>query len=356
MKIGIVGLPQCGKKTLFQLLTGVEAQLEAQEIKPIPGTANIRDIRFDFLAELYDPRRRVPAQIIVELLPDLDSRVMKESDIFKDAASLDALCHIVRSFQDDTIYHVSGSVDPERDMEVIDGEFILHDLIFIEKRMERIVRGVKQGMKDQQKKEESVMIMFKEHLESDLPLRVLDIPQDIKKLTASYPFITSKEMVVALNTSDNMLHKMELLHRIQEKYSGHGINMMQISAKLEGEIAQLESDEEKKDFMEASGIEEPAINQLSRLCMDALGLISFFTVGKDEVRQWLVKKSSYAPEAAGAVHSDIERGFIRAEVIKYDDLFRLGSEDKVKQAGKLHVMGRDYQIEDGDIINFRFNV
>jgi len=176
------------------------------------------------------------------------------------------------------------------------------------------------------------------------------------KLVNGYPFITMKEMVVALNTSDYLPEHAEVQDRLHGKYSEHGINIIRIPAKLEGEIALLEAGEERSEFMEDAGIEESAINQLSKLCMNALGLISFFTVGKDEVRQWLVRRGSLAPEAAGVIHSDLERGFIRAEVIKFEDFIEFGSEDKVKKAGKLYVMGRDYQVEDGDIINFLFNV
>ena len=356
MKIGILGFPQCGKKTLFQLLTGIVPHVESRHMKPVPGTANIRDTRFDVLVELYNPRKQAPAQILMELLPDLDSRVMREEDIFKDTANLDAICHVVRVFKDDTIYHVSGSIDPARDIKEIENEFILHDLIFTEKRLERIAKNAKGGITDRQKREKALFKRFKEHLESDLPLRITDMSHEDMKLVNGYPFLTMKEMVVALNTSDNLPESEEVRDRLNGKYSELGINIIRISARLEGEIALLESREERSEFMEDAGIEESAINQLSKMCMNALGLISFFTVGKDEVRQWLVRRDSLAPEAGGVIHSDLERGFIRAEVIKYEDLIEFGSEDKVKQAGKLYVMGRDYQVADGDIINFLFNV
>lgn len=355
MKIGIIGLPESGKKTLFHLLTGVTAASSA-EMKSIPGTAEIRDSRFNALSEHYNPQKNAPAQISMELLPNLDRRVIQEGSIFKDIANLDAICFVVRSFMDDSIYHVNGSVDPERDIEEITGEVILHDLIFIEKRMERIGKNLKKAGGDQYKKEEAVLEIFKQHLEKGLPLRTCEISPDEKKIILSYPFITLKELIIVLNTGDTGITDFTVKEKLSKKYHNHKINIMQISAKLEAEIDALDSDEERAEFMAASGIAEPAINLLSRLCMEALGLISFFTVGKDEVKQWLIRNGSFAPEAAGAIHSDIERGFIRAEVMKYDEFTQYESEEKLKAAGKFYVMGKDYAVGDGDIISFRFNV
>ncbi|MFH0974488.1 MAG: DUF933 domain-containing protein [Spirochaetota bacterium] len=355
MKIGIIGLPNSGKKTLFKLLTGVQVAAGG-ELKSIPGIAEIRDSRFMFLSGLYKPKKNAPAQISMELMPDLDRRIIQEGNIFKDIANLDAICFVVRSFNDESVYHVNGSVDPVRDIEEITGELILHDLLFIEKRMERIAKNLKKAGADQYKKEEALLLAFKEHLEKDLPLRTCEITEEDKKIILSYPFITLKDLIIVLNAGDNEISDMKLKDMLGSKYAAHRINIMQISAKLEAEIQALESPEERAEFMAASGISEPAVNLLTQLCMKALGLISFFTVGEDEVKQWLIKKDSLAPEAAGAIHSDIERGFIRAEVMKYDEFVSYGSEEKLKQAGKYYIMGKDYAVGDADIINFRFNV
>jgi ribosome-binding ATPase len=355
MKIGIIGLPNSGKKTLFKLLTGVQAVTTAEQ-KSIPGIAEIRDNRFTFLSGLYKPKKNAPAQISMELMPDLDKRIIQEGSIFKDIANLDALCFVVRSFNDESVYHVSGSINPERDIEEIISELILHDLLFIEKRMERIVKNLKKPGAEQYKKEEAVLLSFKKHLEKDFPLRTYEISEEDKKIILSYPFITLKEMIIVINAGDNDLSDLKFKDKLSDKYFSHSIKIMQISAKLEAEIQALESGEERAEFMLVSGISESAVNQLSRLCMEALGLISFFTVGEDEVKQWLIRKDSLAPEAAGAIHSDIERGFIRAEVMKYGDFVAHGSEEKLKQVGKYYVMGKDYPVGDGDIINFRFNV
>ncbi len=356
MKVGIVGLPQSGKRTLFKLLSGVEVQAACQELKSVPGIADIRDARFDSLAELYEPEKLAPAQIDMELLPDIDRRMIQDGDVFKDIANLDALCLVVRSFRDEAIYHVNGSVDPERDIDEINGEFVLHDLLFIEKRLERIALNIKKGIGEQQKKEEILLQRLREHLEKDLPLRTCEMPEDEMKIIAGYSLLTLKQLVIVLNVDDHELDNINLKDNLEKKFQAQGVKIMQISAKLESEIEGLESDEERNEFMEASGILESAINLMSQLCMDSLGLISFFTVGKDEVRQWLVREGSLAPEAAGVIHSDIQRGFIRAEVMKYEDLIHNGSEDKVKQAGKHYVMGKDYPIVDGDIVSYRFNV
>jgi len=355
MKIGIIGLPNSGKKTLFRLLTGVQIVSTAEQ-KSVPGIAEIRDSRFTFLSGLYKPKKNAPAQISMDLMPDLDKRIIQEGSIFKDIANLDAICFIVRSFKDDSVYHVSGSVNPERDIEEIISELILHDLLFIEKRMERLVKNLKKPGADQYRKEETLLLAFKEHLEKDLPLRTFSISEDDRKIILSYPFITLKEMIIVINAGDSELSDVSLKDRLSARYGLHRIKIMQISAKLEAEIQSLESDEERAEFMAVSGIGESAVNQLSHLCMDALGLISFFTVGEDEVKQWLIRKDSLAPEAAGAIHSDIERGFIRAEVMKYTEFVSNGSEEKLKQAGKYYVMGKDYTVGDGDIISFRFNV
>lgn len=357
MKVGIIGLPQTGKKRLFQLLTGMKAIHQAADSsKAMTGVAEIHDPRFDVLAGMYNPRKTVRARINIDLLPRLEASAIREGDVFRDIADVDALCHVVRAFSNDAVYHVSGSVNPERDVDSVNAELILHDLLFIEKRFERLEKSKKKGSEEQARREEAILARFREHLEKDRPLRLLDVEEEDGKLIASYPFITLKKMIIALNVSESDLSRSEVLDAMAERCRGDSVDVMQISAELEAEIAALESADERLEFMREAGIREPAVNLLSRLCMHSLGLISFFTVGDDEVRQWLVRDGSLAPEAAGAIHTDMQRGFIRAEVMKYADLSELKSEEAVKKAGRFHVMGRDYVVEDGDIISFRFNV
>ncbi len=357
MKIGLIGLPQVGKKTLFRLLTNHEpSEKELISGKPIKGIAEIRDSRFDKLVSIYKPKKEVKARIEIETLPKIEKDTIAKGDIFTDINELDAICHVVRAFKDDSVYHIDGSVDAKRDIDFVNAELILHDLIFIEKRMERLDKTVKQTKEEAAIKEKEVLAKLKVHLDKTLPLRLLDMNAEDKKMIASYPFVTRKDMIIVLNVSESDLKAPSLVNQLKNELAPVKIDVMQVSAKVESEIAGLESEEEKKEFLEDLGIEEPAINLLSRLCIKTLNLISFFTVGPDEVRQWPVRKGSSAPEAAGAIHSDLQKGFIRAEVMKYDDLMNLGGEDKVKEAGKYYVKGKDYIVEDGDIINIRFNV
>lgn len=357
MKVGIIGLPQTGKKRLFQLLTGMKSiHQPADSLKTVTGVAEIHDPRFDVLSGMYNPRKTVRARVNIDLLPKLEAAAIREGDVFRDIADVDALCHVVRAFSNDAVYHVSGSVNPERDIDAVNAELILHDLLFIEKRFERLEKVRKKGSEEQARREEAVLTDFREHLERDRPLRLLDLDEEVRKLISGYPFITLKKMIIALNVSESDLSRSDVVDFLAGRYRDDAVDIMRISAELESEIASLESADERMEFMREAGIPEPAINLLSRLCMRSLGLISFFTVGDDEVRQWLVREGALAPEAAGAVHTDMQRGFIRAEVMKYIDLFELKSEEAVKKAGRFHVMGRDYVVEDGDIISFRFNV
>lgn len=357
MKIGIVGLPQSGKKTLFEVLTHCRPkETELALNKPIKAVAEIRDARFDRLAEAYKPKKEARARIDIEMLPKLEKDTVAKGDIFIDINELDAICHVVRAFKDETVYHLEGSIDPKRDIDSVNSELILHDLIFIEKRTERLDKSIKKLNEEAAVKERGLLLKLKAHLEKELPLRLLELSGAEKKVISSYPFVTLKNMIIALNVSEEDLKDTALLERLKSDYEPAGISIMQVSAKVELEIAGLESEDEKREFLKELGIEEPAINMLTRLCIKALDLISFFTVGPDEVRQWNVRAGSTAPEAAGAIHSDLQKGFIRAEVIKYDDFVALGSEKKVEEAGKLYLKGKDYIVEDGDMLNIRFSV
>jgi len=356
MKLGLMGLPQTGKKSLFELLTGNSISPTDGGEKIISGIANIKDGRFEKLVKMYEPKKEVPARIEIELLPKIEQNSIEQGKIFHDIADMDALCHIVRAFNDDSVYHIKGSVNPKRDIEEINSELLLHDLIFIEKRMERIEKSKKSQNDKSLEIEKELLARFQEHLEKDLPLRTLEISEEDEKIISSYPFITRKKMLIVLNTDEEQLSDNSTIEKFEELYKNIDIEIMQVSVKVESEISTLDDPQEKQEFMEALGITQPALNILSSLAIKTLNLQSFFTVGKDEVRQWTIKIGSSAPIAAGAIHTDIQRGFIRAEVIKYSELIELGSEEELKKAGKLYVMGKDYIVEDGDIINFRFNV
>jgi len=357
MKIGIIGLPQTGKKTLFQALT--QHPISDKDIasgKSIKGIAQIKDLRFDRLVQMYKPKSQVRARVEIELLPKIEKDTLSKGDIFKDIAELSAICHIVRCFDNDAVYHVDGSVDPARDIANINSELILHDMLFIEKRLERIDKNLKSIKDEKTLKEKELLGKIKSQLDNNLPLRLLDMTKDEKALISSYPFVTLKKVLVVLNVSEKDLQDDSLLKGIKDKFKASDIYVMSACAKIESEIASLETDAEKEEFLIALGVKEPAVNVLTQLCIKALNLITFFTVGPDEVRQWSVASGSYAPQAAGVIHTDLEKGFIRAEVIKYQDLIELGSEPKVKEAGKAYLKGKDYIVEDGDLLDIRFNV
>lgn len=356
MKVGIIGLPQTGKKTLFQILTGNEISDPAKAFKPVPGTADILDSRFNTLVAMYAPNKAVKARLDLVLLPKMEAETISKGDIFKDIADMDAVCHVVRAFEDDAIYHAEGSVDAFRDFEMVNSELVMHDQIFVEKRIERLSAMVKKIKDEDQKKELALMEKMLSHLEEEKPLRLMELTEDEDKMIRSYPFITRKKLVIAVNVGEDDLGNDSLLDRFKESCASLAIEVMMVSAKVEAEIALLDTQEEKDEFMQDLGIQTTALESLTALCLKSLNLISFFTVGKDEVRQWLVRREAKAPTAAGVIHSDLERGFIRAEVFKYDELVELGSEAELKKNGKFYVEGKEYTVVDGDILNIRFSV
>jgi len=356
MKVGIIGLPQTGKKTLFQILTGNEITEPSKASKPVPGAADILDSRFHALVEMYAPRKQVQARLELVLLPKLEAETISKGDIFRDIADMDAICHVIRAFEDDAIYHVSGAVNALRDFEAVNAELLLHDQIFAEKRIQRLEEEVKKIKDEARQKELALMFRIKDHLEQESPLRLMALTGDEEKMIRSYPFITRKKMVIAVNVGEEDLGSPDLLTGFTDSCDSQRIAAMMVSAKVEAEIALLDTKEEKQAFLADLGIAETALEKLTRLCLQSLNLISFFTVGKDEVRQWLVRQGSTAPKAAGVIHSDLERGFIRAEVFSYEDLMAMGSEAALKKNGRLHVEGKDYIVTDGDIVNIRFSV
>lgn len=355
MKVGMIGLPQTGKITLFQILTGNKAP-EGGVTKPLPGAADIVDKRFDILVSMYEPKKNVRARIDLVLLPKIEQEAIKKGDIFRDIADTDAICHVVRAFEDEAVYHVDGSVNPIRDIDMINAELIMHDLIFIEKRVDKLTQSLKKLKDEAQQKELDLLLVLKAHLEEEKPLRLLDITDDEESIIRSYPFITRKQMLLALNVEEDKINDTALMDSLKQRCELEKMEVMQVSAKVESEIALLDTEEEKDEFRKELGIEVSALETLTTLCLKALGRISFFTVGKDEVRQWLLRRHSTAPEAAGVIHSDLQRGFIRAEVFKYQELMEHKDEAGLKKAGKIYVNGKEYVVEDGDILNIRFKV
>lgn len=356
MKIGIIGLPQTGKKTLFTTLTGTELREQAGPAKPIPGTADILDQRFDKLVAMYSPKKESRARLDLVLLPKIEQETIAKGDIFRDISDVDAICHVVRAFEDDAIYHEAGSVDPLRDAEMVHSELLMHDQIFVEKRIERLELSLKKIKDEKQAKELELMRKMQSHLEGEQPLRLMEFSEDEDLMIRSYQFITRKELILAFNVSEDQVNDSVLLDSVKESCVRDKVEAMVVCAQVESEIAQLDSDEEKQEFMEDLGIEQPALEVLTLLCLQALGRVSFFTVGPEEVHQWLVRVDSPAPVAAGVIHSDLQKGFIRAEVMKYDELIEHGSEAELKKLGKMYLQGKEYIVVDGDILNIRFKV
>jgi len=355
MKLGLVGFPQVGKRTLFRLLTGKEADSEGKK-GGLLGLARVRDTRFDRLVDIYSPRQKTPAQVEFLLLPDLDTDASRNNQILPGLEQVDVICHLVRTFQDDTIFHVHGHVDPRRDILLFSEELQLNDLLFIEKRLERLEKE-ENRKKDARKAalENDLLTRMKVHLEAGHLLRSLTLHETEEKLIASYPLLTRKAIIIILNIGEEEMDNQGSINSLKEEFGAQGFQWIAVSAKIEQELSLLGA-AERQVFLDELHLDRPTLDRLTLLCYNTLGLISFFTVGPDEVRAWTNRQGSFAPQAAGVIHSDFERGFIRAEVMKYQELIKLGSERKVREAGKFMQKGRDYVVEDGDIINFLFNV
>ena len=356
MQIGLIGLPQAGKKTLLRLLTGVHAETAAPTNGTVPGVCAVRDPRLDRLAAMYRPANVTPATIQYLLLPDLTKDSAKNQELFTSLLLVDGLAHVVRAFPDETVFHLEGSVDPVRDIGMGQTELLLNDLLFIEKRLERIAKEQARRGGVDRAKEQALLVKLQAHLNEDLPLRTLALEPEEEKLLSGAPLLTRKPLLLILNVGEAGIRDPRLLEAVKERWASQHVHVIQVSAKIEEELSQLDDPAEHAAFLQELGITESAIDRLTRVSYDALGRISYFTVGTDEVRAWTVRRGARAPEAGGVIHSDIERGFIRAELIRYEDLVTLGSEQAVADAGKASLKGKEYVVQDGDIMNFRFNV
>ncbi len=356
MQIGLIGLPQSGKTTLLRLLTGVDAVQVAGAGEAVPGISPVRDPRVDRLASMYQPKKVTPAIIQYLLMPDLTKDSAKNQGLLQALLAVDVLAHVVRAFPDESVFHLDGSVDPLRDIETVLTELILNDLLFMEKRLERIAKEQARRGGDDRSKEQAVLTRLQAHLNDNLPLRTLPFDEEATKLLSGAPLLTRRPLLIILNVGEEAIQDARLLDEAAKRFAAQQVHLVQVSAKIEEELFQLEEPAERDAFLKELGIAESAIDGLTRVSYEALGLISYFTVGPDEVRAWTVRRGASAAEAGGAIHSDIQRGFIRAERMTYEDLITLGSEPAVASAGKASLKGKGYIVEDGDILNFRFNV
>lgn len=343
MKIAILGLAQSGKRTLFKLLTGRSVSDARKPSDSVEGVAHIRDIRVDKLANIFKPEKKVYAENHYVLSPDL-AEGSGNMDWLASARKCDLICLLIRSFENDQVYHPMSSINPERDRDFLLGELILADMQIIEKRLERIQKEKRAGQTPQQVLEEHTLRQCMNTLEENKPVK------DTVLQPHEYESIKSLELVTAIPVIS--------IYNVSEDNMNNTVtaDAIHVSCRIEQEIMDIESVDERREFMESLGLTSSGLDRVNSAAYDALGLMSFYTVGKDECRAWTIRKGSTAPVAGGKIHTDIERGFIRVEVIKYDDLLAAGSEQKAKEQGKTHLNGKDYIIMDGDICHFLFNV
>jgi len=348
MKIGLVGFPGCGKTTVFNALTGLAAQTGPGAAKP--GTKNlgvvqVPDDRVDRLATLYQPKKTTHAEI---LFCDIAGGAgVRELDrgVLNSMREMDALAQVLRAFDNDAL---GIAQDPQRELSDLQAETVLADLEIIERRIARLR---KDGSSPQELK---LLERIETHLEAEQPLRTLGLDNNEQKLVSGYQFLTLKPLLLVLNVEEDSVAE-PVPGALDERAHSIGTGIVPLSASVEMDIAHMPADE-RHEFYEALGLGESARARFVRAALQLLDLITMLTVGPDECRAWAVRAGSAAPKAAGKIHSDIERGFIRAEVVRWDELLDLGSEAKCREAGKLHVEGRDYLVQDGDVVNFRFNV
>ncbi len=362
MKIALIGLPQVGKKTLFSLMTGVAYdQLTSRAGDYAVGMVKVADPRVDKLIALYKPKKSKYAEIECTLAPAPPKDAKPREQWLGKLKDMDALCHVVRAFEDEAVFHASGSVDPLRDIEVMSLELAITDLSLVELRLERIAQEQKKKSDSASVEEAALLQTLKPYLESGKSLREHPMQEAELKKIRSLQFLTLKSMVTALNCGESNFPNPQLLEAARTRITGPGNEVCALSAKVESEVAQIGDPVERAEFLQALGIEEPAVSVLTRLLYKALGYICFFTVGEDEVRAWTIRRGGSAVDAAGAIHSDLARGFIRAEVMKCDELLAAAAERgsghaaevHLKETARLHLKGKDYIVEDGDIVHVR---
>jgi GTP-binding protein YchF len=364
LKVGIVGLPNVGKSSLFNALTAAGAPSENYPfctVDPNVGTVEVPDPRLDRIHELSRSDSRVPTVIqfvdIAGLVKGASEGEGLGNKFLGNIREVDAIAHVLRCFDDPDITHVLGEVDPVRDREIVEMELVLADLDAVERRLEKVVKRAKSGEKEA-KREAALLERCQRVLAEGRPARVLDLDPEERRMLRAFQLLTSKPVLFVANVSEEDLlgDGNDWLRALQESVAGDAAGrVVTICSKIESELAELD-DEHQVEFLAELGLEEPGLNRLIREAYQLLDLITFFTTGENETRAWTVKEGSTAPEAAGTIHSDFQRGFIRAETIGFGEFTEIGSWKDARDQGRLRSEGKEYLVKDGDIILFRFNV
>lgn len=360
-KCGIVGLPNVGKSTLFNALTQNEIPAENYPfctIDPNVGIVPVPDARMEALSEIVKPQRIVPTTMefvdIAGLVAGASKGEGLGNQFLANIRETDAIAHVVRCFEDDDVHHVAGKVDPLSDIEVINTELMLADLDSVEKAHQRMERQAKSGDKEAVARRD-LYASVRDALGEGRPVRTLTLDDEQQRLLRELHLLTSKPVLYVANVTEDGFENNPLLERVKELTENEGAEMVALCAAIEAEISVLD-DDEKREFLAEYGLEEPGLNRLIRAGYDLLGLRTYFTAGEKEVRAWTIQKGDTAPKAAGRIHTDFERGFIRAAVIGYEDFITHHGEAGAKEAGRLRLEGKEYVVQEGDVIHFRFNV
>jgi len=362
MKVAIIGLPKSGKTTIFNALTKGEAQVAAYSstLAPNIGVAKVSDSRLSVLEGIFRPKKTVPAEVNYIDIAGSIKGFGKEGaggEFLNYLTTADALLQVVRAFQDDKVPHPEGSIEPKRDIASLDLELAISDLAILERRLEKLetgLKGAKAAEREFYLKEQSLLQKIKAELEKDVPIRLQGLAKEELKMLANYQFLTAKPMLVVLSIGEEQLSKAPQLEgQVSALYPQFAV--VALCGKLEMELAQL-SDAEAREFREAMGLSKPALDRVIDLSYGLLALISFFTTVSSELKAWTIPSGTPAPKAAGKIHSDMERGFIRAEVISYKDLEGSGNIAEARKRGLLRTEGKNYIIQDGDVVTFLFNV